>query len=161
MSHVVTINTELKDLTAIELACKRIGWTFVPNQRTYKWYGQWVDDSPLPHDLFSDEERLRVNELPKLNRQKYMTNLLGQCDHVIRVPGADYEIGLVKRGDRYIPVFDFWHQGGLQRLQYDGMNGFIQAYTCEKVKLEAQRQGLTYLEQPIEEGNVLIRIVEA
>ena len=44
MSHVVTIKCELRDLAAIEAACKRLGWTFKRDQKTFEWFGEWMND---------------------------------------------------------------------------------------------------------------------
>ena len=82
MSHVASVNcfvTELADARAAALAC---GFTFMENQRSYKWYGRFMNDSNLApgHD-------------PKT---------FGQCQHALRLKdhtSSDYEIGLVPRVD--------------------------------------------------------------
>src|SRR5205809_218387 len=35
--HVVTLSIEIKDLEALTLACKRLGWTFHEHQTHFKW----------------------------------------------------------------------------------------------------------------------------
>ena len=40
---------------------------------------------------------------------------LGKCDHAIKVPECAYEIGVVKRGSKYILLWDAWHKGGLEQ----------------------------------------------
>jgi hypothetical protein len=40
MSHVTTINIEIRDLEALQAACAELGASFIENQTTYKWYGQ-------------------------------------------------------------------------------------------------------------------------
>jgi hypothetical protein len=73
------------------------------------------------------------------------------CDHVIKVPGADYEIGVVKEKHRYALNCDFYdrsiekatcRQGGLLK----------QAYAVAKTKIEARRKGYCVLEKNTETG---------
>jgi len=40
MSHVATIELIVKDLDALELACKSLGLELVRDQHTYQWYGR-------------------------------------------------------------------------------------------------------------------------
>jgi len=133
MSHIVTIKTELRDLAAIKAACKRMGWQLVEGQHTFSWWGHYVGD----YRAF--EERLRNLGIKPEN--------YGKCDHAIRVPGAKYEIGLVQTGNQFIPLWDAYDTGGLQRItEANGMGGFLQAYAVEKAKLEARRKGYTVRE---------------
>ena len=73
------------------------------DQPTYRWYGQWVGDY--------------IHNIP----QGFTQDDLGKCTHAIRVPGATYEIGVVRRGSKYLLLWDFYGAGGLQ--QYLGTNG--------------------------------------
>ena len=69
-----------------------------------------------------------------------------QCDHAIRVPGADYEIGIVRRNGGYELECDFFDPGVERAIGKNG--GFLkQAYAVEKVKLEARRKGYHVIEQ--------------
>jgi hypothetical protein len=68
MSHIAKIELEIKDLRSQQEACKRLGYEFCTNQKTYLWFGRWVGDNPLPDGISEDQ--------------------LGQCDHAIKVPGA-------------------------------------------------------------------------
>jgi hypothetical protein len=36
--HVVCVQAELRDLEAIKLACRRVGWVFREGQPTFRWY---------------------------------------------------------------------------------------------------------------------------
>ena len=101
MSHVAKIELEINDLETLKAACKDLGFEFLCDQPTYRWYGQWVGDYPLPQGFTQDD--------------------LGKCTHAIRVPGATYEIGVVKRGSKYLLLWDFYGAGGLQ--QHLGSNG--------------------------------------
>jgi hypothetical protein len=73
------------------------------------------------------------------------------CDHVIKVPGAEYEIGVIKDQSRYDLSCDFYdralekvigRQGGLLK----------QAYAVSKTKIEARRKGYSVLEKNTDTG---------
>lgn len=135
MSHVVKMKMLLKCLEAIKRACKRLGWTFVEGQQTYHWWGtdhdgRSVGDYPLP-------EGMTVADL-------------GKCTHVIRVPGAKYEIGVVQKGTDFTLLYDFWSSGGLvERIGGKDANLFMEAYTIENNMLKAKQRGYTVTEQKL------------
>jgi len=135
MSHLVTIKTEIRDVGAVRAACLRLGWTFMEGQKTYAWFGESVGDYPLPEGITVDD--------------------LGKCDHAIRVPKARYEIGLVKRGQKFLPVWDFWCSGGLSE---DTGSKFAQAYAVERTKAEARRQGRLVTETAMPNGKIKLTI---
>jgi hypothetical protein len=93
MSHIVSIQCELKSLEAIHNACQRLGWTLKQGQRTYRWFGRWMDDTPLPEQLLNEAEIKQLPTLHPQRRQELLNNILGRCDHAIQIPGASYEIG--------------------------------------------------------------------
>ena len=73
------------------------------------------------------------------------------CDHAIKVPGAEYEIGVIKEKGRYDLSCDFYdrniekvigRQGGLLK----------QAYAVAKTKIEARKKGYSVLEQNTDTG---------
>lgn len=140
MSHVAKIEVEIKDLEALKAAAKRIGGTFVEGQSRYAWYGQHVGDYPLPKGFAASD--------------------LGRCEHAIRVPGASYEIGVCKRRDGkpgYTLLWDFWHEGGLEKRL--GKNGqrLVQAYAVETAKRAARRAGYLVSETTKSDGSVVLR----
>jgi hypothetical protein len=55
MSHITTINVELRELTALKAACAELGAAFIDNKTTYKWYGECVGDYPLPKGIAADQ----------------------------------------------------------------------------------------------------------
>ncbi len=73
------------------------------------------------------------------------------CDHVIRVPGATYEIGVIKTGDIYNLNCDYWDSGIGKAI---GQNGGLlkQAYAVERTKTEARRKGYSIIEKKTDSG---------
>jgi len=138
MSHVTIIKTEFKDLEAIKETCKVLGMEFRENQKTYKWYGTHVGDYALPQGFTKAD--------------------LGKCDHAVAVKGnkGAYEMGLVKQGDHYVPMFDFWAGGyGLMAKIGKDCETFISTYTklvaVKQAKMFARSNGWTVMEKYDEE----------
>lgn len=141
MSHVAKIEIEIKDLEALDAACRRIGCTLVRSQTSYAWFGRHVGDYPLPEGFAVEE--------------------LGRCEHAIKVPGASYEVGVVKRRDGrpgYTLLWDFWPSGGLRaKLGADGCK-LVQAYGVEAATRAARRQGYHVTETTKEDGTVVLKV---
>ena len=137
MSHVSRIEMQIDNLECLQRACAFLGFTFVKHQRHYKWYGRLVnpEKTPLPDGLTEQD--------------------LGKCDHAIRVPDAEYEVGVVQYRGKYILLCDFWDAKLKQRI---GENGgrLKQAYAVERTKLEARRKNYRVLEQKTPTGIRLI-----
>src|SRR5271157_5509510 len=126
MSHVTTIDLQIKDLEALKAACARLGYEFKEGQTTYRWWGHWGGDFPLPQGFKED---------------------LGKCTHAIRVPGASYEIGVVIREGNINLLWDFYPSGGLERQV--GKNGakLKQAYAIEATRKAAKKAGYKVTEK--------------
>jgi hypothetical protein len=75
----------------------------------------------------------------------------GVCNHAIRIPNAEYEIGVVAKDGRYELSCDFYDPGLVKAV---GRNGGIlkQAYAVEKAKIEARKKGYFVLEKQTESG---------
>lgn len=123
MSHVSTIATEVNDLAALKEACSAQGWEFREGQTSYRWFGRFVGDTPLPAGA-------RVEDL-------------GRCDHAIRVPGATYEVGIRARSaGGYDLLWDYFAPGGLVgKLGGQGAPVLKRAYAEAKAKRELARRG--------------------
>lgn len=161
MSHLVTISTKLRDLDAIREACKRLNWTFCEGQKSYQWYGRWVDDSPVPLGLFeSAEEHARVVAMSKADRIAYMQGILGKCTHAIKVPGSEYEIGLIERGGEYIPIWDWATDIGRHctstpdNYSNQDFGPFLKNYAVAFTMREAQANGYGVAEEQCEDGGI-------
>jgi hypothetical protein len=126
VSHISKIELVIKDLEALKTACKRMGFEFREGQKTYQWYGRWVGDSPMPEGVTEEE--------------------LGKCNHAIHVPGAKYEIGVVRKGNAYILLYDSWIKGGLTKHIGKDAGKLKQIYAVEKIRLEARKKGMKVLE---------------
>lgn len=137
MSHVSKIELQIDSLDCLQRACALLGFTFVKNQKTYKWYGRLVNSekTPLPEGLTEEN--------------------LGKCHHVIRIPDAEYEVGVLKYQGKYILLCDFWDTRLKQRI---GENGgrLKQAYAIERTKMEARRKNYRITEQKIDNGMRLV-----
>lgn len=145
MSHVVTIDIEIRDLDALDAAAKSLGLELVRGQTTYRWYGRHVGDYPLPDGLSHED--------------------LGRCEHVLRIPGnaEAYEIGVVRRRDGrpgYTLLWDFWQGGyGLQEKVGANADRLKQAYALETAKRAAWRAGHRIVgEIRKADGTVVLRI---
>lgn len=90
-------------------ACNNLGFQFMEGQKRYLWYGKWVGNQPLPDGI---------------------SESLGKMDHAIHVPAAVFEIGVVKKGNGYILLWDscpnsfaydhiwlLWHNHGIETLK--------------------------------------------
>jgi hypothetical protein len=73
------------------------------------------------------------------------------CDHCIRVPGADYEIGVLHRNGSYELNCDFYDKN-LEKVI--GLKGGLlkQAYAAEKTRIEARKKGYSVIERQTQNG---------
>src|SRR6266576_2837582 len=99
MSHAATVEIELKDLESLAKAAEQLGLEFRQGQKTYKWYGRWVDD-------YHGEDAAYKNGIKP---EEY-----GKCEHALRVKGNDsaYEVGVVKKPNgTWGLIWDFYAGG--------------------------------------------------
>jgi len=96
MSHVATVEIEVEDIDVLEEVCKENGWSLNRNQKTFKWYGKWVND------FHGDTAAYKHGIDPK----NY-----GKCEHAINVKKGAYEIGVVKNAKgKHVLIWDTWDQ---------------------------------------------------
>jgi hypothetical protein len=144
MSHVATVDVEIKDLDALEQACRELGLDLVRGQQTYRWYGESVGDYPLPAGFAAED--------------------LGKCSHAIRIPGDEraYEIGVVARRDGrpgYSLMWDFYCGGmGLQDKVGEGCRELKKSYAMAVVTRHAQRSGFRVQRHVLADGSVQMRL---
>ncbi|HEY1600918.1 MAG TPA: DUF1257 domain-containing protein [Pirellulales bacterium] len=116
MSHVVQIQTEVRDAVAMRAACQRLGLT-QPTQRTVR--------------LFSAQATGLAVELPGW-RYPVVCNL------------TSGQLNFDNYGGRW------GDQNQLDRL--------LQAYACEKAKIEARKRGHSVTEQSLADGSIKLTI---
>ena len=122
MSHVTTVDIEIKDLEALKEACEKIGLVLNRDQKNYKWFGRHVGDYPLPEG-FSKED-------------------LGKCDHAISIPNNSmaYEIGVIKQDHKYTLLWDFWNHGyGMESHVGENCKKLVAAYAQTVALKEATK----------------------
>jgi hypothetical protein len=130
VSHVTTIDSEeVYDLVSIAEMCKNEGWEFLKNKTTYKWYGRHVGDYPLPAGFTVQD--------------------MGQCDHVIHVPGASYEIGVVLKNGQWRLIYDFYSAGGLHTRLGKNAGLLKQAYSMAKTQVTCRQQNKSWTQQTV------------
>lgn len=146
MSHVESVNVQITDLEALKAACKREGVEFIENRSSYKWYGRSVGDTALPAGFTAAN--------------------LGQCEHVIRVPGVEYEIGVTRARNPdgtvakgYTCLYDFWGPGaGLQKKFGKGLTKLVDSYSLEALKAQARRKGYMTQEKAAADGKIKLTV---
>jgi hypothetical protein len=152
--HVVDLEVQIKDLEALKKCVERLGWAFKEGQKTYAWWGHWVDDSPVPRHIFSEEEYQKILAMPDYERKAYLSERLGHCEHAISVPGCSNEIGVLWHEDQWKLVWDY--AGG--RLSQDQCAHVPQTYGVCLAELTAQRQGQAYTTTYLENGDAVVKV---
>jgi len=129
MSHVVVVEVQIKDLDVLAAVCEKLGLEFRKNQKTFKWYGRYMGDYPLPKGFTKED--------------------LGKCDHAIGVPDKPeaYEVGVCKHKDDkegYQLLWDFWQGGfGLEAKVGKNCENLIGEYTKEVAKKEVTQLAMS------------------
>lgn len=128
MSHLTKVKVQVRDLEVLKKVCAELGLEFKKDQKTYKWFGTFVGDSPLPAGMKVED--------------------LGQCDHAISVKGnkAAYEVGLRKQKDgSYQLAFDFWSGGcGLEKIVGKNCSTLMSAYSQAVAKKSLTKAGYIF-----------------
>lgn len=143
MSHVATVELEVRDLGALAEACRSIGLEFVADQHEYRWFG---GDYPLPDGFTADE--------------------LGKCEHAIRIPGKGqaYEIGVVRRRDGrpgFSLLWDFYARGfGLEDVVGKDCRNLRRAYAATVAKRQAMAQGFQVHQTVRADGSIQMRLTK-
>lgn len=148
MSHVAKVDIIIQDLESLEKAAQECGLVFKWNQKTYKWYGRWMND------YNSDDAAYNHGIDPK----DY-----GKCDHAMGVPNnpGAYEVGVVKNphGDGYVLIWDFFGGGyGLQQHlggSHD-CNKLMDAYCKQVILKQAVEQGFSVGDTETEEDGTIV-----
>ena len=130
MSHISKIELVINDLQCLKSACGRMNLEFRENQKTYRWYGTWIGNEPIPQGLQP-----------------------GKCDHAIHVPNAGYEVGVIRQDEKtYFLHADMWPGGGLEPIIGKDAGLLKQAYAIERIYKESRQKRMRVQEVPIESG---------
>lgn len=145
MSHVADMNLKIKNLDDLSRACQTLGLELVRDQKTYKWFGRWMND-------YSGENAAYNHGIKP---EDY-----GKCDHAIRIPGDSkaYEIGVVADGSgEYQLIWDFYG-GGFGLVDKIGKTGgkLKQAYGVEAAMSEMYAKGWAPVRSTDEHGNMYV-----
>jgi hypothetical protein len=140
MSHIAKINLEVKDLDCLKKSCKELGLQFIEGQKDYKWFGRFVGDSPMPKGLTAEQ--------------------LGHCDHAIAVPGASYQVGVIKNknSNSFTLHCDEWSAGGLPRVLGKGAGKLKQEYTRQVTLKAAKMKHLSVKEEREKDGTIRLTL---
>lgn len=158
MSHIATIELEINDLAALKEACRDLGFEFIEGQTTYRWFATKIAE--LYGQDKANEYVQKLKEEQRADRPIKSYTLaegttiddMGKCHHAIKVPGADYEIGVVQLpNERYVLHADYWNAGGLEARVGKGCVKLRQAYTVCRIKHEARRKGKTVKVERLED----------
>lgn len=128
MSHITRVAFPISDLECLEKAGKDLNGEFCKDQRTYKWFGQFVGDTPMPEGMTRET--------------------IGKCEHAIRFAGATYEVGVAQLSDgSYELRYDYFSAGGLPKIIGDNANLLRQRYTAQLVMKDRRQQGYRVWEE--------------
>lgn len=116
MSHIVQIQTQVRDVAAVAAACRRLGLA-PPIQQTAK--------------LFTSTE----------------TGL------TVKLPGWSYPV-VFDLANGSVKFDNFQERWGKQQE----LDKFLQAYACERAKIEARKKGHTVSEQTLDDGSIKLTI---
>jgi hypothetical protein len=140
VSHVATVDIEIRDLGALEETCRRLGMKLALGQTTYKWWGRHMGDYPLPAGFAVED--------------------LGKCDHAIQVPDAAYEVGVVRRRDGrpgFQLIWDFV-DSRLRAAVGEGCSILKREYAAVVATRQAQRSGFRVQEHRRADGSIQLQL---
>lgn len=150
MSHVATIEIEVKDLDALAEAAKACGLVLNRGQKTYRWYGRWVNDYSAADAAYRHD----------IKPEDY-----GKCEHAISVPGnaKAYEIGVVRKANgSFGLVWDFFAGGHglMEKCSIDGKAAgkLVQEYSTAVAVKKAKQQGFAVQRKQLADGRVQLQL---
>jgi len=82
-----------------------------------------------------------------------------KCDHKINVPGAEYEIGVVQKGEEYELLLDEYDNRLIKSVGR-GCGKILQRTAANKAKFLARKEGWTVREKTDDKNNIIIRLQE-
>lgn len=143
MSHVTTVKLKITDLASLSAACKMLGLEFVAGQKTYRWYGKWMNDFHATEAAVT---------------QGFDPATFGNCEHAIRLPGCAYEIGVVTAKDGgYAILYDNYGPGATIAAKLGTRcEKLAQRYAAIVAGKKLAARGLRVKEQVLANGHIRI-----
>lgn len=147
MSHLDSIAVRITDLPALRrVAEKQFGAIWEQDKKKFNWYGAYVGDTKMPENLKGIEP--------------------GTCEHVIRLPGVRYEVGVVKLKDgSYTLAHDYYshasagHDGHRLVEKFGpGLKKLAAAYSTEKMVSWVKSKGFLVNQKPLANNRTEISI---
>lgn len=155
MSHIATVDVQIRDIDALDRACQRLGLELRRNQTTYKWWGNTGPRADLNVDQLTTAIRrfdMTFERPDFLDAEDWRS---GQCLHAIGLPGSEhgFEIGITRAPDGTLRLL-----GDLTMLAPDFSNkvggaacGLLcQRYSVEVAKRTQQLKGYLVLERVVD-----------
>jgi hypothetical protein len=102
-------------------------------------------------DLGRACNRLGIEFLPNQKTFRWFSGTK-ECKGAIRVPGASYEIGIIREGNAYHLLWDDFASGGLEARLGKKAGLLKQAYAVERTRREAKLMGYRLHEAKVEKG---------
>lgn len=132
MSHVVALNWVVKDLEVLKQVAASLGLEFRENQKTWKWYGQWVND---------------YDKADAAYHRGVKPEQYGHGQHALRVKGNSnaYEVGVIEtKPGEYTLAWDFYAggKGLMDKIGKDGQK-LLQGYSSAIARLELDAAAMT------------------
>lgn len=162
MSHVATVDLEIRDLDALAEAATRLGMELARGQQTYRC---WYTATP-PADR---DEYLRITHqtVESLVPEGFRGDEIGRCEHALRVRGngTAYELGVARRRDGrpgYVLLFEEYGANSAGKALLDavgpGCRHLKREYAYAVARKTAVAQGFTVNEQRQPDGSIRLRL---
>tara|TARA_R110000824_G_scaffold215949_2_gene402511 strand:+ start:3108 stop:3560 length:453 start_codon:yes stop_codon:yes gene_type:complete len=150
MSHVANVEVEINDLTALKTACDKLGLEFKQGQTTYEWFNSYLADSDVGRQTVRDG---------------FKPEDFGKCEHAIKVPGSEYEVGVVKSptGNGYRLIYDEYGSQGqaiTKRLGGTQLTKLKTEYGVARATSHLRRNGYRVARRVLANGTVKITGVQ-
>jgi hypothetical protein len=144
MSHVANVEVEINDLDALRKACDKLGLEFVQGQTTYQWFNQYLADSNVGRQTVRDG---------------FKPEDFGKCEHAIKVPDSNYEVGVVKNptGNGYRLIYDEYGSQGqaiTKRLGGTQLTKLKTEYGVARASRHLRRNGYRVVRRVLSNGTV-------
>lgn len=110
------------------------------------------------NDIQALKQACKVLNLEFVENQTKFKRYMGvsPCSHAIRVPSANYEVGVIQKNDNYELLWDDFYAGNLKKSLGENANYLKKQYTIERVKNEARKKNYRLREQKIKGGTRII-----